>query len=150
MIDVFDYLVVPAQLNARISRLEASARPHGVLIQCRWVERALLGTSQIEGLQEAPPLPVIENLDGLSLTLASPAIVGSYRLPIIEFAQRVLSHTRAKNQRVERVVGPFGRIHVVPAFYTTAVCGQNGVRGETTKMHVTCRACAARTTHLAV
>ena len=144
MIDVFNFLLVPGELNARVCRLETSASPHGVVIQCKWVERAQLGTSRIGSLQSPPPLPVVEDLDGLTLTLASPAVVGSYRTPISEFARRVLVHARAKNQRLERVVGPFGRVHVAPAHYTTAVCGQKRVGGETTTASVTCRRCAER------
>lgn len=150
MIDVFNFLLVPGELNARVSRLERSAFPHGVLIQCKWVERGQLGTSRIGSLPSPPPLPVIEDLDRCSLSLASPAIVGSYRTPISEFAHRVLAHARTKNQRLERVFGPFGRVHLVPAHYTTAVCGQTGVRGDVTNMTITCRACAARSMQLHV
>lgn len=143
MLDVFNYLLVPGELNARISRLENSARPYGVAIQCRWVERAQLGTSQIERLPEPPAMLICEDLDGLRLTLASPSVTGSYSVRISDFAYRVLAHARAKNQHFERVVGPFGRVHVAPAYYTTAVCGQRGVRGERTQGPVTCRACSA-------
>jgi hypothetical protein len=145
MIDVFNFLLVPSELIARVSRLESSAAPHGVVVECKWVERGQLGTSRIGSLTAPPPSPVIEDLDGLRLTLASPAVVGSYRTPIREFAYRALALARTKNSRLERVVGPFGRVHVAPAHHTTAVCGQKGVRGDTTGEPVTCRACAAHT-----
>lgn len=144
MLDVFNYLSVPGELNARVSRLENSAGPYGVAIQCKWFERAQLGTSQIERLREAPAMLVCEDLDGLCLTLACPSLTGPYSVRIKEFAHRVLAHARTKNQHFERVFGPFGRVHVAPAHYTTAVCGRSGVRGETTTRAITCRICAGQ------
>lgn len=138
MIDVFNYLLVPGELNVRVSRLESSAPPHGVLIECKWVTRAQLGTSRIGSLQNPPPSPVVEDLDLLTLTLASPVIVGSYRAAISEFAHRVLAHTRAR------------RVHLAPAYYTTAVCGEKRVSGVTTAAPITCRRCALQAVHVAV
>ena len=59
MTDVFNFLLVPGELNARVCRLESSASPHGVVIQCKWVERAQLGTSRIGSTQFALALNVV-------------------------------------------------------------------------------------------
>lgn len=142
MLNVFDTLRVPRDfIGARVARLERSAGTYGIVVQCRWVERCQLGTSQIERLRAPLRRPIIEDLSSLKLRLAAPDIAGSYAQAFHDFAHRVLARARAENQFFERVFGPFGRIHFVRAFRTKALCGQDQVWHDTTTDNVSCRRC---------
>lgn len=142
MLDVFDTLRVPRDfVGTRVARLEKSAGKYGIAVQCRWVERCQLGTSQIERLRAPLRRPIVEDLSSLKLRLSAPDIVGSYAQAFHDFAQHVLARARLENQFFERVLGPFGRIHFVRAFRTKALCGQDYVCHDTTNANVSCRKC---------
>jgi hypothetical protein len=144
MLDVFDALPVPsAFVGARAARLERTAGKYGILVQCKWLERCRLGTTQIERLRALPRRPVVEDLSALRLRLAPPELAGPYSQAFAQFAQRALAHARAENHHIERVYGPFGRIHLARAFHTTALCRQPYVCGETTTHDLSCRRCIA-------
>lgn len=143
MIDIFDPLEIPASfIGYRASRLEYQAGDFGVRVKARWRSRVLLVTSDITSLCAPPLMPVVEDLSGLTLELGPPGKGCRYLTALTDFATHVKAFHRSNFRVYERVPGPFGRVHLILPFESTAVCGAKGVVEPASLESISCRACA--------
>ena len=142
MIDIFEPLQIPdGFLLYRADRLEKQAGEFGVQIKARWRDRVRLVTSDITQLSASLSVPVVEDLNSLILQLGPPSKTLRYMAALRDFAAHVRAAERAKHRSYERVKGPFGRVHLVMPFESTAPCGSRGFTEPATGYSLTCKTC---------